>query len=136
MKAQYLEAIKIFDSEHSRFWTRFNLFVGFQFIIIAGFASGFDKIYKFPSIGILFILIGLLFSIFNAFVVWRSYLISIGIAKTIAVFEEQDESLILLKTYRLYTKSALGDIVIICLLISGVLIVFWLFLFAIFVRTI
>ena len=130
MKDQYLEAIKIYDSEHTRFWTRFHLFVGFQFIIIAGFASGFDKIKAVPLIGILFISIGFLFSLFNVFVVRRSYLISIGIAKTIAIFEDKNEDFILLKTYSTHTKSPLGGIVVICLIMSAVLSIFWaLFLF-------
>lgn len=30
MRGQYLKAIEVFDSENSRFWTRFNLFTGLQ----------------------------------------------------------------------------------------------------------
>ena len=128
---QYLKSIDIFDSENTRFWTRFNLFTGFQFLLIAGFASGLDKLRNSPGIGILLIFVGLSCAIFNFLVVRRSLFTLRAITKVIDYFESKDENLVLLKKYKEYSKNELGGILKLCLSISLLLILFWI-VFALF----
>jgi len=133
---QYLKAIDMFDSENTRFWTRFNLFIGFQFILIAGFVSGYDKIKDIPKIGILLIIAGITFSIFNFLVVRRSLFILHAIAQLIDALEKNNDDFVLLKYYKIYSKNELGGILKLCIGVSLILILFWIVFFYLYISMI
>jgi hypothetical protein len=128
IKDQYLKAHDLFDSENSRFWTRFNLFTGLQLVMIAGFAANYSELVDAKSLGVLFSLTALAFSVFTVLVMWRSYQINMGVFRAIVELEQMDETLLLLKTYGKHSKSPMGAIARYCVVMSAVLGLFWVIL--------
>ncbi len=126
MKEQYLKALDLFDSENTRFWSRYNLFTGLQILIIAGFAANYKDLIKFKFIAILLVFAAIAFSCFTILVTWRSLQINRGIYKSILEIEKKDDSLMLLETYMRNCKSPLGTIVRYCVALSGFMLFFWL----------
>ncbi len=129
MKDQYLKAHDLFDSENNRFWTRFNIFTGLQLAIMAAFVSNYSSLSEFKFMSILSILTAMFFSIFTMLVTHRSFQVNVGMSKAIEHLEENDETLILLKTYLKNCKAPLGGIVRYCFMISVILFVFWVIFF-------
>ena len=127
LRDQYLKAHDLFDSENSRFWTRFNLFTGLQLIVVAGLASNYQDLVKLRLVAFLFVVAAFAFSVFTILVMWRSHQISMGIFKTICELEEKDDSLILLQTYLQHSKSPMGSISRYCVVMSSLLALFWIF---------
>lgn len=123
---QYLKALDIFDSENSRFWTRFNIFTGLQLIVVAGFASNYDALTKHRFVACLLLVIAFIFSVFTILVVWRSRQISLGIFEVLKKIEKQHESFLLVTTYMEATKSPMGVIARYCVAMSVVLAAFWI----------
>ncbi len=78
---------------------------------------------------ILSILTAMFFSIFTMLVTHRSFQVNVGMSKAIEHLEENDETLILLKTYLKNCKAPLGGIVRYCFMISVILFVFWVIFF-------
>ena len=125
LKNQYLKALDLYDSENTRFWTRFNVFSGLQLVVIAGIASSFPEFLQHKHIAILMISTALIFSIFTVIVMWRSKQIGHGIVKAICDLEGKDNSCIVLSTYMRATKSPMGIINGYCVLVSIFLTLFW-----------
>lgn len=125
MLEQYLKAIDVFDSENTRCWSRFNLFTGFQLIVVAGLAANFDDLAEHRLVGSLLIIAALVFSIFSTLVMWLSTQIHMGMFRAILELEGMDDSLILLGTYKKHTHFPVNTIAKCCVLMSGFLCVFW-----------
>ena len=132
MKEQYFKALDIFDSENSRFWTRFNLFTGLQLVLVAGIAANFVSLIQSPTIGYLILSAALTFSIFTIIVTVRSRQISLGIFAVILEIEQTDQSFVLMNKYIRHTKSPMGVIARYCVVMSMLLTVFWIAFLVIF----
>lgn len=132
MRDQYLKAVDVFDSENTRFWTRFNVFTGIQLIVVAGLAANVEGLKGSKPFASVLILCALAFSVFTIFIVWRSYQISLGIYRALLELEQKDESLILLKTYTKHSRAPMGAIARSCVVLSAFLAVFWVVIFCVF----
>jgi len=134
MKDQYLKAHDILDSENTRFWIRFNIFTGLQFIVFAGLAANYEELSNQKVIGCLIIFAALVFSAFTILIILRSLQVTMGMYKAIQELENNDQSFILLKTYKKYSKSPLGCIAQSCLVMSSLLTVFWIVFLILFIK--
>lgn len=123
---QYLKAHDLYDAEHNRFWTRFNLFTGLQLLVIAGFASNYNDLARNKLPAMMFLAIGLGLAIFTILVTWRSSQMCMAMLEGIKAFENDDNSLILFKSYLKYSHVPVGTIARYCFAMSGVLALFWL----------
>jgi hypothetical protein len=125
MREQYLKAIDIFDSENSRFWTRFNLFTGMQLVVVAGVAANLKELLDYLPIAILLLAMAFAFSLFTVAIVYRSRQISLGIYQTLLALEQRDPDCDLVGTYMKHTRSPMGSIAKYCVFMAGLLSIFW-----------
>ncbi len=129
LEEQYLKAHDIFDSENSRFWTRFNIFTGMQLLIIAALAANYEDLMHNPKLAYVLVSVVFIFSVFTIAVMFRSYQISMGIFRSILEIERKSDALVLVETYTRNCRSPMGAIARYCLLMSVVFSVFWVVVF-------
>lgn len=126
LKDQYLALLQIYDNEQSRFWTRFNIFIGFQTALIIGILSANKFLFSNPFILEKVVFIGLILSLLGILVNVRSISINNEILKTLFVLEKlSNGELIVLKTYRTISNIPLYINGIITLVIDIIILMFW-----------
>lgn len=131
-REQYLKAFDIFDSECTRFWSRFNIFMGLQVVVAAGFASHLDEFVKEKAIAVSYLGLAICFSIFTCIIMHSSWRAFDAICQLINRFEEREASFVLFKTFAESGKYKLGRNALYTFLMCLLFLAFWLSLAVLF----
>lgn len=122
---QYLKAWDLFNSELNRFWVRFNVFMGAQFLIAAALGTNHRWLQDSPQVGAVLWLLLVMLSLFTVSVVNACRQIADGILRTIYELEQKDASFILLRTYDRHRTNPHGAVLGPCHLLARVLFLIW-----------
>lgn len=127
---QYKTLLGLYDTEVSRFWTRFNLFLGFQIALAAGIFSGSKFFSENTPIFRLTMIAILVISFFSAVIHIRGHIRQRHLIKTISAIESNSKGvLILLTTYRSITNESPSGNSFIASILGGCMAIFWSILF-------
>ena len=125
-KEQYISLMTLYDGEQGRFWTRFNISVGFQLALLIGVLSSVEflamNVFVFRAV----LVVGAVLSAGCVAIVVRGIGIHAAILRMIAKLEEQSQGkLVLLKTYREVSGMPLAINSYICLMLGIVFCACW-----------
>lgn len=127
---QYKKLLELYDTEVTRFWTRFNLFLGFQIALAAGIFSGSKFFTENTPIFRLTMIVILVISFFSAVIHIKGHIRQRHLIKTISVIESNSKgTLFLLTTYKSITDESPSGNSFIASIIGGCMTIFWFVLF-------
>ncbi|HDY67336.1 hypothetical protein LCGC14_3101640 [marine sediment metagenome] len=127
---QYKILMGLYDTEVTRFWTRFNLFLGFQIALAAGIFSGSKFFAENTPIFRLTMIAILVISFSSAVIHLRGHIRQRHLLKAISVIESNSKGvLILLATYRSITNESPSGNSFIASIVGVCMTMFWLVLF-------
>lgn len=129
LAGQYKTLLHLYDTEVTRFWTRFNIFLGFQIALVVGLLSGAAflalnvVIFRLVTYGSLVISSG------SCIIHWRGYIRQRYMIRAIAEIEKRSNgTLCLLEIFRSFTSQSPSGNSFLAALIGCCMLAFWIVL--------
>ena len=129
LAGQYTTLLHLYNTEVTRFWTRFNIFLGFQIALVVALLSGATflahnvVIFRLVTYGSLVISLG------SCIIHWRGYIRQRYMIRTIAEIEKRsNDTLCLLATFRSFTSQSPSGNSFLAALIGCCMLAFWIVL--------
>jgi hypothetical protein len=123
---QYKLLLSLYDTEVTRFWTRFHIFLGFQIVLAGGIMASPKILTENVFIFRLAVVAATIISFASCIIHFRGYIRQRHMINAIAMIEKKSKgTLILLSTFRLITKQSPSGNSFIATIIGACATIFW-----------
>jgi len=129
---EYNQIISLYDNEMSRFWTRFNIFIGFEIAILIGIFSIIRTIFHIVVLTRIILLFVTIISLLFFLIIIRSLCVNLKIVKILINYEEKN--IVEYRIFSTYKKEKFPLVIngVLAMIISGMFFAFFLLMFIYF----